>query len=102
MAEGHPVSGRTCAVTLRRGGISNTFASGMSLYNKLSAGGGGVLLGSNSSGSGSESLRSEGVGVRPPRGGVGYGASSVLRKVFWACYQKLEVKKMESCRELNR
>ena len=61
----------------------------------LPAGGGGVLLGSNSSGSGSESLRGEGVGVRPPRGGGGGGAWGLERpeKRCLGMMTDLEVKK---------
>ena len=66
----------------------------------LSAGGGGVLLGSNSSGSGSESLRGEGVGVRPPRGGGGGGGGAWnlerLGKGSLGILSVLEVKKWSS------
>ena len=74
--------------------------------NMLSAGGGGVLFGSNISGSGSESLRGEGVGVRPPRGGGGGGGGAWslerLGKGSLGILSVLEVKKMEFSRELNR
>ena len=61
-AGGIPVSGLALG-TLRRGGISNLFCSGVFSRNMASAGGAGVLFGSNLSGRGSESLWGEGEGV---------------------------------------
>ena len=63
----------------------------------LPTGGGGVLLGSKTSGSGSESLRGEGVGVLPPwgGGGGGGGARGLERpeEGFLRMLSELEVKK---------
>ena len=65
--------------TLRRGGISNTFCSGVFSRNMASAGGVAFCLG--------QILRGKVLnpfGARFRGVGEGHGASSVRRKSFWA------------------
>ena len=62
-------------------------------------------MGSNRSGAGSESLRGEGVGVRPPKGGGGGGRVWGLERLeekFLGMLSELAIKRMESCRDVNR